>query len=113
MKRNKFYQVIDKFSDDGYVNIVIAPTAREAKKIGAYVNATLDLECWTDLEVKAIKGGEMFYTENEDNTTTYFTVDGLGYFLYTDEDSQLDECWELFLKTLKEEDRYLEEEDEE
>jgi len=59
-RKNKFYKVQDKYDYEGMCNIVIAPTAREAKKIGAYCDATENLESWTHLEVKAIKGGMSF-----------------------------------------------------
>lgn len=104
--KNKFYMVQDKNDYEGLCNIVIASTAKEAKKIGSYCEATENLESWTDLEVKAIKGGMTFWQEDQTKT---FEVGGSG-FLYTDKEAQLDSWWDEFIKELKAQDRYIPEE---
>ena len=106
--KNKFYQVSDVENSEGMCNIVIAPTAREAKRLGSYTEATDDMECWMDLRVKAIKGGSCFWF-GEDNRVT-IEVGGKG-FIYTDEETQNDNFWNLFIEELKKQDRYIEDKD--
>lgn len=110
-KKNKFYMVDDKENFEGYVNIVIAKTSREAKVLGAYTEATECLENWTDLRATAIRGGQSLWTEKEDGSKVWINVVGKGY-VYTDLKPQVDSVWELFVKELKKQNRYEEEKDE-
>lgn len=108
MPKNKFYMVTDPYNSEGLCNIVIAPTARKAKVIGSYCEATENLECWTDLEVKAVKAGQGFFWQSADEFS--FAVNGEG-FLYTDLKAQLDSHWDLFFKELYAQKRYIKEDD--
>ena len=110
MKKNKFYMVQDKYNYEGICNIVIAKTAKEAKVIGAFGEATENAESWIDIEVKAIKSGAMFCTEREGKRIDFF-VGGEG-FLYTDKEAQLDSFWYEFIEELKSQNRFEVEEDE-
>lgn len=107
--KNKFYMVYDKFLEGESCNIVIASTAKEAKEIGRNIEAT-EGSAFTDIRVKAVKGGHLFWTE-EDGHRVEFFVDGSGY-VYTDKEPQLDSWWDEFLKELKAQNRYIQEEDE-
>ena len=76
--KNKFYLVYIEDNDEGYMNMVIAPTAREAKKIGAFTEATEYADSWAEIKVKAIKGGLYWYDE-ENGKRIYFSDTGTGF----------------------------------
>ena len=102
---NKFYTVKDKNNYEGFSNIVSAPTAREAKKIGSHTEFTQDLEQWTDLEAKAIKGGNGFYyDENYIGLPGSFEITGNG-FVYTDLPSGLIDFFTGFIPELEKQKR--------
>ncbi len=105
--RNKFYIVEDKESYESYINIVIARNSRCAKVMGAYQEATETLEKWTDLRVRAIKGGQSLWTEKEDGKKVWIEVGGKG-FVYTDLKPQVDSIWDLLEQELKKQGRYIE-----
>ena len=111
-KKNKFYIVEDKENYEGYINIVIAKTAKQAKVRGAYQEATETLEKWTDLRVKAIREGQTLWTEKNDGSKVWISVGGKG-FVYTDLKTQVDSIWDLLEQELKKQNRYIEEKEDE
>lgn len=103
--KNKFYVVYDKEAYEHVVNIVIASNVREAKMFGYYTDATTDINCWTHLRAKAIKGGERFSPFYD--SLNYIEVLGKG-FVYTDLEPQIDTHWDLLINELKNKARYKE-----
>jgi len=103
--KNKFYKVYDKYCEEGLCNIVIAKDVKEAKRIGAFVEATECADRWTDIKVEAIKEGYMFFTDEYRNFG--FEVIGKG-FVYTDLQPQVDSIFNLLENHLKENSRYKE-----
>lgn len=104
-KPNKFFEVYDKDNDEGLINVVIAQNKKQAKVIGANTEATEGADRWTDLRVRAIKGGSSFWDNYE--RTVGFEVKGTG-FVYTKEKPQLDSFFEILKKELKSQGRYQE-----
>ena len=104
--RNKYYLVKDKKDHEGFSNMVIASSIKEAKKIGAYTEATEDLENWTDLQARAVKGGDAFWFIDADDIKLNFMVGGEGFF-YTDRPQQVDTKWDYFMNDLKFEGRFI------
>lgn len=89
--KNKFYKVYDKNTPD-QVNIVIAGSAREAKKITGW---SLDLRAQA---VRPERG--IAY-----NNGQLFSVGGFGY-VYTTHPKQVDNNFALFVDELKAQKRY-------
>jgi hypothetical protein len=104
--KNKFYQVSDPYDDEGLCNIVIAPNAKEAKKIGHGYDAT-EVAKWVDLRVKAVKGGDSYWYEYDDRDG--FAVKGNG-FVYTDLEPQRDHLFDLLKQELIKQNRFEERE---
>ena len=67
---NKLYQV--KIKDHEFSNIVSAPNAKEAKKIGSNTEHTEGAE-YTDIRVNVIKGGASWYQEEPE---IHFSIKG-------------------------------------
>lgn len=107
--RNKYYAVSDKNNDES-TNIVIARTAKEAKKISGFNEGTENAESWIDLKVKAVKAGDSFWYDFGEGRFDFY-VGGEGFF-YTDREPQLDSLWDYFINDLKYTGRFCKDDEE-
>lgn len=90
--RNKLYTVQGVNAE--HCNIVSAPNAKEAKRLGANKEWTENVD-FLDLRVSAIKGGVSWYQEEPE---IHFSIKGKG-FIYTDIKSGL-LSWKEFIYSI-------------